>query len=177
MAPIASSFIADITTSLLDKLTTDVGVGSSVYPTPAYLQIRTLDRAGGNPQMLPPDQETPALWIEYIAGGDSEAFIGRPHGVMVEAFNLYSYAVFSPDSIGMDTRDGAEFRLYAEASADVLMRRIWKSIIGWTAAITDPIIGGTTNGARVLTWSFVLTARDTLLIEARSMMSFEVDVE
>ena len=57
------------------------------------------------------------------------------------------------------------------------MRRMWKVITGWTGAITDPIIGGTTNGARVTTWAYVLAARDALLIEGRVLLHLVVKVE
>lgn len=173
----ASSFISDIIQSLFSELETKLGVGSDVYPSPAYLQIKTLRRAGGMPQLDEPDPNTPALWIEYLAGGDKEATLGRRHGAMQEDFNLYAKVVLSPNVMGMPTRDVDEFRIAADASVDTLMRRIWKVCADWTGAITDQIMGGSTNGAYVNTWAYVLTARDALLIEGRVLLHLVVQVE
>ena len=38
-------------------------------------------------------------------------------------------------------------------------------------------LGGTTNGATVDTWAYVLTARNDTLVEGRAMMHLYVDVE
>ena len=43
----AASFIHGIEEALLAKIETDLGVGSTVYPTPGYLQLRFVGRAAG----------------------------------------------------------------------------------------------------------------------------------
>lgn len=177
MTPLTSSFIADTVQSLFVDFETKLGVGSAVYPTPAYLQIKTIRRAGGLAQLDEPDQNCPALWLEYMAGGDKEGSIGRQHFGMQEDFNLFAKIVVSPEIMGLSTRDEDEFRLAAEAATDTMMRRMWKVVTDWTGAISDPIIGGTTNGARVSTWAFVLTARNALLVEGRAMLHLEIQVE
>lgn len=177
MAPITSSFISDIIASLFADFETKLGVGSATYPTPAYLQVKTIRRAGGMPQLDEPDSNCPALWLEYLAGGEKQALIGRQAGVMQEDFNLFAKIVVTPESMGMSTRDVDAFRIAADASCDALMRRIWKVVADWTGAITDNIIGGTTNGASVSTWAYVLSARNQLLIEGRAMLGIEVRVE
>jgi hypothetical protein len=177
MAPIASSFISDIIQSLFADLETKLGIESVLYPSPSYMQLKTIRRAGGMPQLDEPDQNCPALWLEYLAGGDKEGALGRAHFGMQEDFNLFAKMVMTPKSVEMLGRDEDDFRVAADASTDMLMRRMWKVVTEWTGAITDPIIGGTTNGARVTTWAYVLTARDTLLVEGRVLLHLVVQVE
>lgn len=177
MAPVTSSFIRDIVQSLLDQYTAILGTGSTVYPEPAHLLAKKVVRAGGSPHLRGPDHETPAIWLEYVAGGDEWKEIGRRHAGMVETFNAYAYMVWSPETLGMVNRDKHVFRDYAEAATDTFLRRMWKATIDWRAAISDPLIGGMTNGAKVTTWAFVLTARSDLQVEARAFLRLEVNVE
>lgn len=177
MAPITSSFTADIVDSLFSDFTTKLGTGSLVYPTPTYMLLTTIQRAGGMAQLPPNETSCPALWLEYLAGGDKQAGIGRTHYVMQEDFNLYAMMILTPDSIGLTGRDPDTFRQNAGASLDTLMRRIIKAIDEWGGTITDSLLGGTTNGAHVTTWASVLTARNELLLEGRVMMHLEVQVE
>jgi len=177
MAPVSSSFISDIVDSLLSDLDTALGVGSSVYPDEEYLWIKTLHRAGGMAQLSPNERDCPALWIEYLAGGDKVMGLGRPHHIMQEDFNLYAMLIMNPDSVGMTGRDPEDFKQIAEASTDTLMRRIASVVDSWSDAVYDPLLGGSTNGGKITTWAFVLTAQNELLIEGRVMMHLEVQVE
>lgn len=177
MPPLSMSFIGSVTQSLLDHLDTDCGVDSVLYPAPEYMLVKKFGRAGGNPQLIPPDKETPAVWLEYIAGADAEAALGRDHFGMLEEYNLYGYSVYTPEVIEMADRDADDFRRYVEIAGDALMRRLMLSITGWSDSITDGLVGGTTNGAVVTTWATVLTARNVLEIEARIMLRLQVNVE
>lgn len=177
MATIVSSFVSDIIQSFFDDFQVKLGEGSDVYPMPPYMQLKTIGRAGGVPQLDAPDPECPALWMEYLAGGDTEGSLGRAHFGMREDFNLFAKMVMSPGTLDMADRNVDDFRIAADASIDTLMRRIWKACIDWNGAITCPLIGGSTNGARVSTWAYVLTARDALLVEGRVMLHLVVQVE
>lgn len=177
MTVLTSSFISDIIQSLFADFEAKLGIGSDLYPTPAYLQVKKFRRAGGMPQLDEPDGNCPAMWMEYLAGGDKEGAVGARHFGMQEDFNLYGKVVLSPDNMGMSTRNVDEFRIAADASTDALLRRIWKAVNDWTGAITDPIMGGTSNGAYVNTWAYVLTARNDLLVEGRVMLHVVVRVE
>lgn len=177
MATVVSSFVSDIIQSLFDDFRVKLGEGSDVYPMPPYMQIKTIGRAGGVPQLDVPDKRCPALWMEYLAGGDTEGSLGRRHFGMREDFNLYAKMVMTPDTLDMADRNVDDFRIASDAAVDTLMRRIWKVCIDWTGVVTCPLIGGSTNGAQVSTWAYVLTARDTLLVEGRVLLHLVVQVE
>jgi hypothetical protein len=173
-SPLSSSFIADIIDSLITKLGTDLGSTSGL---PTYLQLQFKGRAGGFPHLIVADENTPALWIEYVSGESREGQIGEVYGVMREQFNVFCYVVFTPENIGQTGRDVTNFRKYAEVGIDILMRKVWASLLSWNSSITDSIIGGVTNGANVSAWGFNLTARNDLQLEGRAMMRLDVSVE
>lgn len=177
MAPVTSSFIADIIASFFDDFESKLGPESTTYPTPAYLAVKTIRRAGGYAQPDPPDSECPALWMEYLAGGEKQAVLGTQFGYRREDFNLFAKMVLTPERMGMDSRDLAAFRRALDASVDTLLRRIIKVCADWSGAVTDGVLGGTTNGANVDTWAYVLTARNDTLVEGRAMIHLYVDVE
>jgi len=177
MATLTSSFASDIISSFYTKFTTDLGTGSTLYPNNAYLQVRTIERAGGFAHLKVGEDRTPAIWMEYIAGGDDGFEVGRRHGTMFETFNVYMYAVWEPDTLEMSTRNLSDFRRYAEIATDTLMRRIIVAVDGWSAGVTDTLVGGITNGAKATVWSFVLSAIGDYKVEGRGMLRIEVAVE
>lgn len=177
MAPVTSSFVAGIIDSLFADLETNLGTDSTVYPAPEYMWLKTIQRAGGMAQLAPNERDCPALWIEYLAGGDKQMGLGRAHHLMQEDFNLYALMVMTPESVGMLDNDPNTFRGIAESSVDTMMRRIGKVVDEWSGTVTDTLLGGTTNGAKMTTWAFVLTAQNELLLEGRVMMHLEVQVE
>ena len=177
MATLTTSFIPDIVDSLFAKLTTDIGTGTLVYPGNTYLHVKTIARAGGYAALNVAEVDAPALWIEYIAGGDDVGQIGRAHGTMFEGFNLYLYAVFTPEILEMPDRNLANFRKYCEVAMDALMRRTMKSISDWGGGVSDVVLGSITNGAHSTVWAYVLSALGDYKVEGRVLLRVEVNVE
>jgi hypothetical protein len=173
-----TSFIHDIEERLIAEINTKLGPSSLVYPTPAYLLVPFVGRAGGRPIPLLEDQQLPGLWIEYLAGQPKKYEIGSDLGLAtaaVESFNIFGLFRTTPEILGCAT-DQATFTKEAEAAAGTLLRRLMLVLAEFDPSVTDALLGYKTNGQRLGGWAYNGVTRGLGVIDYTLMVRYDSQV-
>lgn len=175
----AASFIHGIEEALIAKIETDLGVGSTVYPTPGYLQLRFVGRAAGRPIPILPEQELPAVWIEYLAGQASRSEVGYQFSTSaIESFNILGRMRITPEILGLtltaDTTEEVQlFAREAESAIGILLRRLMNTLLTFDPSVYDEILGYKTNGQRLGGWSYNGATKGALMIDYTLILRYE----
>jgi hypothetical protein len=149
---ITESFMTQIEDAILDRLTDAMGPGG-VYEDPPYLQVQHTLRATGEPVPQIPEADTPALWVEYIAGMVEDRAIGSAFPFARETFTIFGRLIFTPEIVGYGQRDEQVFRKIADASKDTFCRRMRKLLTGWSPGVQCPVTGEKASSLRVDLWA------------------------
>ena len=150
MAPITSSFIHDIEAAIISEVTTKLGKDSVLYPTPAWMLLKTVGRAGGRPEMKVGENEYPAMFLEYVHGQPTGSEIGSELGGWGrESWNVFFTAWLTPEIMELDGRDIDDFRAYAVAAADTLLRRIMLVLLEFYPSVMCELLGQKTNSQSI----------------------------
>ena len=153
--PGVQSFGYLIEEALIGEVKSQLGEDSENYPDPEWLKLRKVSRAGGRPLMTPSREEQPLVWFEYIAGSGQGYELGRQLPARAEEiWNVFAVMQLKPDDMGLG-RDEEQFKAWANASADTLMRRLAKVLTEFTPQVADPITGLAPWSQNVTTWAMV----------------------
>lgn len=168
------SFIHDIEEALIDEINTKLGVGSTVYPTPGYLQVQFVGRAGGRPIPLLPDQDYPAIWLEYLAGAPRRSEIGHGYSTQAtESFNILGIMRVTPEVLGCPDDDLTIFTREAEAAAGILLRRLMLTLVSFDPSVYDELLGYKTNGQRLGGWAYNGITKGEMVIDYSFIIRYE----
>ena len=172
--PDSESFGYLIEGATIEQLLTVLGEGSEEYTDPQWLQVKSVRRSGGRPILDPPVDEMPVIWLEYIAGEGKGFEIGRSMPARtLEIWNVFSVMKLTPEDMGLG-RDETQFKAWASASADTLMRRIGRVLSEFTPQVVCPITDLAPYSQAVTSWAYVGQSTDKYLITFRSAMRWEL---
>lgn len=170
----AVTFIHDIEEALIAEIESKMGPGSTTYPTPEYLHVQFVGRAGGRPVPVLAEDQLPAIWIEYLGGGPRRGEIGHQWSTSgVEAFNVLGIVRTTPDIIGAPDNDEAEFARQAEAAIGTFVRRLMLVLLDYNPSVTDGILGYKTNDQRLLGWAYNGITRGPFAIDYSVIIRYE----
>lgn len=169
----AVSFIYDIEEVLIAQISSRMGVGSVVYPTPHYLQVRFVGRAAGRPIPLLPEQELPAIWIEYLSGAPRKGEIGHPWvTAALESFNVLGLIRLTPEILGC-AADVPTFSREAEGAVGTLLRRLMHTLLNVEPGAHDELLDYKTNGQRLGGWAYNGVTRGEFVIDYSLLIRYE----
>lgn len=175
----STSFIYLIETAVIAHLQEVLGEGSDTYLSPEWLHVRTIGHSGGRPIPEYTEAQTPAIWLEYIAGGEENRKIGLANmpSEGKELWNVFAVMYLTPEKMEIG-RDLAQFREWGVASADTLMRRMVLVLNQFDPDQICPLLNLATNGQRVTTWACAVQAgASDFELVARIALRYEVTTE
>lgn len=153
--PGAESFGYLIEEELIAEVKNRLGEEGEDYPDPEWLKLRKVGRAGGRPLPIVPREQQPLVWFEYIAGSGQGHELGRQLPSQgEEIWNVFAVMQLKPEDMGLG-RDEEQFKAWASASADTLMRRLARVLTEFTPQVVDPITGLAPSSQNVTTWAMV----------------------
>lgn len=174
MAFPTDSFTNLLEEAVLDRLWDRLGAGSTTYPDPDWLQLQSRGRAGGRPIATPAQDDMPALWMEYLAGGDEGRELGRSLPARgEELWNIFVVMELTPEMMDIG-RDLPQFREYGSASADLLMRRLIYELSEYDPDVTCPLTNLAFYDKRVTTWSYAGQSVSDFQIIYRIILRYRV---
>lgn len=173
---IEESFQTRIEDAILGRLVEAMGPGG-VYEEPPYLQIQSTPRAAGQPVPQIPEDETPAVWLEHIAGTAQDRSVGTAMPFGLETFGLFGQLVFTPEGVGYMGRDPQEFARFTEASKDTFYRRIRYLLLGWSPKVACPVTGEKATQLRVDLWAGPTTRIGEFKLAYNIIMRCQVQTE
>lgn len=153
MTYVTESYVTDVSQAILDRIQERMGEGSTAYPTPTYLWVRTFGRTGGEGVQEFPESQQPVALVHYFHGRHESTEIGRAgKGTGKDYWAVYVAVRFTRDIVGYAGDDKQMFRKICEASATLLMARLIKELAGWPPSVRCAVTGKKSMYPRVEGW-------------------------
>lgn len=173
--PGAQSFGYLIEEELIAEVKARLGEETEDYPDPEWLKLKTVGRAGGRPLLTGSREQQPLVWFEYIAGSGQGYELGRQLPARAEEiWNVFAVMQLKPDDMGLGM-DEEEFKAWAGASADTLMRRLARVLTEFTPQVVDPITGLAPSSQNVTTWAMAGQSTQRFSIVYRIALRYVID--